>query len=166
MAEFHRAEARPHHQHDPGKSRDDSRPAPRADLFLEDDDRQQRDEERRQEDQRIDFRQRDRRQGIDAEHAGDQARERARMHGPRPLHAPEAAPLLAFRLEEEQEDGGKESGEKADLEDRQLAAEPLDDAVAPCVDGVRRQGQYYAALHVWGTSSGILDAGAWALTAE
>ena len=119
-----------------------------------------RDEQRRQEDQRIDFGQRDRREGVDAEHAGDEAGEGARVHGPWPLHAPEAVPLLAFRLEEEQEDAGEQDVEEADLEDRQMSAEALDDAIAPRIDGIPRQGQNDAALHAWAFPEFWLDAGA------
>lgn len=69
VAEMQLAKARLHHQHDTSKAGDHSQPAPWADLFLEHQRRENGDAERRQEDQCVDFSQRNGGEGIDAEQA-------------------------------------------------------------------------------------------------
>jgi hypothetical protein len=69
VAEMQFAKTRPHHQHDAGKTGNHRQPAPWADLFLEHQRRENGDAERRQEDQCVDFSQRNGGEGIDAEQA-------------------------------------------------------------------------------------------------
>ena len=141
MAGLERSKARLDDEHHAGEAGDDGEPAPGPDLFLEKDQRQDGDEERRQEDQRIDFGERNGGEGDDAEDAGDDARDGAALHAPWPLHAPEVEPMLVLRRRQDDAGAGNQRDEEADLEDRQFAAERLDGRVAPRIGGVGEQRQ-------------------------
>jgi hypothetical protein len=101
VTEMQFAEARPHDQHDAGKAGNHRQPSPGADLLLEDEGGKNGDAERRQENQRIGFRQRDGREGIDAEHPGSDAGPGAGLHRPGTLGVPEITPAFAVRPGEE-----------------------------------------------------------------
>ena len=147
MPELEFAKPRPHDKHDAGETRNDREPAPGADMLLQNEKREHRDEERREEDERIDLGERDRGEGDDAEHAGGGARERARLHGPGPLHAPEMEKLLVLRRGQHDADAGHQREVEADLEDGEPAAQRLDGRVAPRVDGVGEQRQQDSVVH-------------------
>ena len=91
------------------------------------------------------------REGVDAEHAGEDARDRAQHHQPRTVHAEHVAPALARVADERHGDAGDERREEADLEDGEPPAERLDAGVAAGKDREGEKAEQDALDHAKGT---------------
>ena len=145
ISEF--AETRPHDEQHADKTRHHREPAPGPDLLLQHEQRKQGDEEGRNEDQRVDFGERDRGEGDDAEDAGEAPDSARACTAQGRFMRQKWSQFSSFGVVSTMQMLEISVGVKTDLEDGEAAAERLHGRVAPRVDGIGEERQQDSVVH-------------------